>query len=478
MSDLLDLYKQLGANYTGTLKATQDAQANAIALQNARRAQQERMDLKALYAQQAQPSMAQLGAVSPEYAQAARKNELEMQQAMIGMRHQQAQTGEIEDKMEHERAKIRAQTAVPIVDKYYERLSSGVPQDQALQMFHSESGQALSNFQQQGLIDKNFPPYDPNTISPEAVENASAGLGFPSRRLLALQEASKTTAEQQARVNVGPVMTPEQKLGSVEIDPTTGLSFIRPPLKGNQPPVGAQLTGNEGAGYTPEQNAKFNVLQELLDANPNDEALRRSVIAQRQRIELQGGEQPLMPQSEIVTPTQLQTKRVEQKANEEAAITTAKQQAEEQQAINKSLKTYETLPDINHIRDLIKGSISSDFEYWTNRLGRTIGKSLEAGDFQAALAVVASDMASTIENAPGPQSDKDLLQKLKRVGNLDATMTMDEKMAAVDEWFQGRQRYIGKYGKYSDAELIDLGRKGKITHETALKVRANRNKGQ
>jgi hypothetical protein len=478
MSDLTEILKMQWEAYPNALKTGQEAQSNAIALDNARRAQQEREGLKALYAQQANPSYQAIGAISPEYAQSAMKNQLELQQAMIGMRHQQAQTGEIEDKMDRERAKIRAQTAVPIVDMYYERLAKGVPQGQALQMFHSESGQALSNFQQQGLIDKNFPPYDPNTISPEAVENASAGLGFPSRRLLALQEASKTTAEQQARVRVGPVMTPEQARGSVEIDPATGLPFFRPPLSANQPPVGAQLTGNEGAGYTPEQNAQFNVLQELLNANPNDEALRRSVIAQRQKIELQGGEQPSMPQSEIVTPQQLSKARVEQAAEKEGALITAKQQAEEQQTINKSLNSFETLPDINHIRDLVKGSIGSDIEYWTNRFGQTIGESLASGDIQSALAVVANDMANTVPFAPGSQSDKELAQRLKQVGNLESDMTIDQKMAAFEEWFKKEQRYIGKYGKYSDAELLDLGREGKITHETAMKVRANRNKGQ
>ena len=34
--DLLDLYKQLGANYTGTLKATQEAQLRAIEIENAK----------------------------------------------------------------------------------------------------------------------------------------------------------------------------------------------------------------------------------------------------------------------------------------------------------------------------------------------------------------------------------------------------------------------------------------------------------
>ena len=473
MSDLTDLL-----NYSfpkDSMQKFAELQASNIGLENARRAQQERMDLKALFAQQAQPSYQQIGAIDPALAQEYLKAQFAMQKDMAGMQHQQAQTGDIQRKANEDQAKIRAQATVPIVDMYHERLSKNVPPDQALQMFHSESGQALSKFQQQGLIDKNFPPYDPNTMTPEAVENAAAGLGFLSRRLQALQESSKTKAEQQTKVDVGPVMTSKQRYGSVEIDPTTGLPFIRPPLRGNQPTVGAQLTGTEGVGFTSEQNAQFNVLQKLLDANPNDEALRRSVIAQRREIELQGGEQP---QSEIVTPQQLQTKRVEQKANEEAAVITAKQQAEEQQTINKSLNSFETLPDINHIRDLVKGSIGSDIEYWTNRLGQTVGESLASGDIQAALAVVANDMANTVPFAPGSQSDKELAQRLKQVGNLESKMTIDQKMSALEEWYQKEQRYIGKYGKYSDAELIDLGKEGKITHDTAMKVRANRKKGQ
>jgi hypothetical protein len=127
---------------------------------------------------------------------------------------------------------------------------------------------------------------------------------------------------------------------------------------------------------------------------------------------------------------------------------------------------------------LVKGSIGGDIEYWTNRLGQTAGESLASGDIQAALAVVASDMANSIAFAPGSQSEPELIQRLKQVGNLDSKMTIDQKMAALDEWYQGRQRYIGKYGKYSDDELIALGKEGKITHDTAMKVRANRKKGQ
>lgn len=466
MSDLTEILKMQWEAYPNALKTGQDAQANAIALENARRAQQEREGLKALYAQQANPSYQAIGAISPEYAQTAMKNQLEMQQAMMGMRHQQAQTGEIEDKMERERAKIRAQVAVPIVDMYYERLAKGVPPDQALQMFHSESGQALSNFQQQGLIDKNYPPYDPNTISPEAVENASAGLGFPSRRLQSLQESAKTTAEQQARVNVGVPMTAEQQYGGVEQVPGVVGAYQAKPALGGQTAPQMQMPD--------EMTAQLNSINTLLTTVQEPTARGALIKARNDLLNTLPPEQG----SAIVSPEQARDLQIKQTAEKEGAIITAKQQAEEQQTINKSLNSFETLPDINHIRDLVKGSIGSDIEYWTNRFGQTIGESLASGDIQSALAVVANDMANTVPFAPGSQSDKELAQRLKQVGNLESDMTIDQKMAAFEEWFKKEQRYIGKYGKYSDAELLDLGREGKITHETAMKVRANRNKGQ
>jgi len=464
MSDLTEILKMQWEAYPNAQKTLNEGLASNISLENARRAQQEREGLKALYAQQANPSYQAIGAISPEYAQTAMKNQLEMQQAMMGMRHQQAQTGEIEDKMDRERAKIRAQVAVPIVDMYYERLAKGVPQDQALQMFHSESGQALSNFQQQGLIDKNYPPYDPNTISPEAVETASAGLNVFTRRLQALQESAKTTAEQQARVNVGVPMTAQQQYGGVEQVPGVVGAYQKIPALG----------GTSQMQMPDEMTAQLNSINTLLTTVQEPTAREALIKARNDLLNTLPPEQG----SAIVNPEQARDLQIKQTAEKEGAIITAKQQAEEQQTINKSLNSFETLPDINHIRDLVKGSIGSDIEYWTNRFGQTIGESLASGDIQSALAVVANDMANTVPFAPGSQSDKELAQRLKQVGNLESDMTIDQKMAAFEEWFKKEQRYIGKYGKYSDAELLDLGREGKITHETAMKVRANRNKGQ
>ena len=463
MSDLTEILKMQWEAYPNALKTGQEAQASAIALGNARRAQQERMDLKALFAKQPNPSFQAVGAIDPAFAIEQQKAQMQLHKEQIENKYKETQTGEIEAKRKEEIEKLRIGEAVAVVNQYDQDIESGMPEPQALAKYNDASGQALSMLKQGGMIPPDFPAFDPKVMNPEAVRLAGEGRGFYTEKVKQRQEYQKSLQSTAGTYAAG--LGPQKYIWNDQLQ-----RFERPPSSpapglSNGPAPTQELQVEPGA-VDPMENY-LSIIN-----NPNTPPEVRAFATEKA--------QSLMPKINAPQATSEQNleRIVKQAAEKEAAIITAKQQAEEQQTINKSLKAYETLPDINHIRDLIKGSIGSDLEYWSNRLGRTIGQSLAAGDFQAALAVVASDMASSVAFAPGSQSDKELAQKLKQVGNLDANMTMDEKMAAVDEWFQGRQRHIGKYGKYSDAELIDLGREGKITHETALKVRANRNKGQ
>ena len=462
MSDLTELL-----NYSfpkDSMQKFAELQASNIGLENARRAQQERMDLKALFAKQPNPSFQAVGAIDPTFAIEQQKAQMQLIKDQIEMANKQKQTEQIKFKMGKEQQDLMMKLAAATIDEYDRNIEAKMPQAQALDIFNRSSSRHLSESKQRGIIPPEYPSFDPESMNPEALRIVVKGQGFPTEKDIRTQEYQKNL---QGALGTYAAGLPPQKPVKNEItrewetppsSPTQGLTNATPTRELQVAPGAVDPM----EGYARVANDP-SVPEEL-----------RAIAAEKAQSLMPKINAPKLP----MTAEQERNLMVKQAAEKEAAITTAKQQAEEQQAVNKSLKTYETLPDINHIRDLVKGSIGSDLEYWTNRLGRTVGESLAAGDFQAALAVVASDMASTIENAPGPQSDKDLLQKLKRVGNLDATMTMDEKMAAVDEWFQGRQRYIGKYGKYSDDELIALGREGKITQETALKVRANRNKGQ
>ena len=119
MSDLLELSKFYASKFPDTLKATQDAQANAIALDDARRAQQEREGLKALFAQQANPSYQQIGAFDPALAQEYLRTQFGVQKDMVGMQHQEAETAKILNAEDREKETSLANAAMPYLIIYY-----------------------------------------------------------------------------------------------------------------------------------------------------------------------------------------------------------------------------------------------------------------------------------------------------------------------------------------------------------------------
>lgn len=470
MSDLLELSKFYASKFPDTLKATQDAQANAIALQNARRAQQEREGLKALYANQTVPSYQQIGAFDPAMAQEYLKNQFDMQKGMVWMQHQQAETAKILNAEDREKEALMSNAALPFLNAYETNKREGKISDAEN---HHRLMTALSKISTQAVAEGWAPSHhtsmDPNATYESIVSNANKSKVYTDSQRL-IQEAFKAQGSQQGLVQGGVPMTPQMAHGSVEYDPTTGLSFIKPPLKGNQPPVGAQLTGNEGAGYTPEQNAQFNVLQELLNANPNDEALRRSVIAQRQKIELQGGEQPLMPQSEIVTPTQLQTKRVEQKANEESAIKTAQIEATEKAADKKAIETYLRGPKPEAVRNLIKESIEGDVQSGIARLGKFFGVAIPGGDAKEALNVITQQMAKALPYAPGSASDIDVKNRLLTVGNPASDEPITNRLRAMDEVIRDAEAYIVQKGELSEDQILDAVANGYLSEPSAVEM--------
>jgi hypothetical protein len=422
------------------------------------------MDLKALYAQQVQPSMAQLGAVSPEYAQAARKNELEMQQAIIGMQHQQAQTGDIQRKAIEDQSKLRAQAVVPIVDKYNEMKASGMPEEQARAWFHSASGQAIAQLQQQGLIPENF-SYDAKSITPEDAERTSAGLGLLSRRLQALQESSKTTAELQARIDTGVPMTSEQQYGSVEIDPLTGLPFKKPALSA---PIQHEISVAPG------------------EVNPvaDYEAIMNSPTAPKelkdfatQQIENLVKKAP----SPFATPDQLQTKRVEQKANEESAIKTAQIEATEKAADRKAIETYFRGPKPEAIRKLINESIEGDVQSGLARLGKFFGVAVPGGDALAALKVIQQQMARSLPYAPGASSDIDVRNRLEMISNPATDEPIVNRLRALEEVIRDAEAYVVQKGDFlSEDQILDSIQNGYLSEASALEMLSNRmlNKGK
>ena len=471
MSDLLELSKFYASKFPDTLKATQDAQANAIALENARRAQQEREGLKALYAQQAQPSYQAIGAISPEYAQTAMKNQLEMQQAMMGMRHQQAQTGEIEDKMDREKETLMAKAALPHLNAY-ETNRGKIPDAEN----HHRLMTGLSDIANQAVAG-NWAPSHYTTINPnatfESVVSMANSRGVFTNSQLSNQEASKSQGAQQGLVQGGVPMTPQMAHGSVEYDQATGLSFIRPPLRGNQPP---------DANATPADPTTINKLtfyENMLKAP--DATAEEQAFAEAQIIKLSPKENfKAQPQSEIVTPTQLQTKRVEQKANEEGEIKTAQIEATEKAADKKAIETYLRGPKPEAVRNLIKESIEGDVQSGLARLGKFFGVAVPGGDALAALKVIQQQMQKSLPYAPGASSDIDVRNRLEMISNPATDEPIEDRLRALEEVIRDAEAYVVQKGDFlSEDQILDSITNGYLSEASALEMLNNRmlNKG-
>lgn len=462
MSDLTEMMGMMYGAGPAALKAGNENFAAARQAQAEKMQMQERQDLKALFASQAKPSVSSIGAIDPGFAKDYTKLQYDMYKDQADIEHKQAQTSDIQQKEDVIKRQEMANGLKPFIERYEQQIASGIPEAQAGAEYQAGVGSLVANQAQAGRLPTNF-KIDPSHTPQSAVSGMNA-IGVKTLSQERSEEQSRSESRQQGLVAGGVPMNAEQAHGGVYTDPLTGLSTGTPSIaqasNGNvpmaAPDVQAEIAKNMAVANNP-------------NASEYDRGLANSNIAFLTKNAAPTG---------FVTPAEMQEARVEQAGQIEAAKETSKLETAQRQTVKNSLTAYEELPDISHLRDLVKGSIGSDIGYWTNRLGGVVGKSLAAGDVQSALSVVAATMANTVAFAPGSQSDKELQARLQQVGDLNSKMTVDQKLSALEEWFDKEQRHISKHGDYTDAELIDLGKEGKITHETAMKVRARRNKGK
>jgi len=454
MSDLLELSKFYASKFPDTLKATQDAQANAIALQNARRAQQEREGLKALYAQQANPSYQAIGAISPEYAQAAMKNQLEMQQAMMSMRHQQAQTGEIEDKRKEEIEKIRIGEAVAIVNQYDQDKASGMPEPQARAKYNDASGRALSMLKQRGLIPPDFPAFEPDVMNPEAVRLAGEGRNFYTEKAKQRQEYQKSLQSTTGAFAAGlgpqkPIWNEQlQKWETAPSLPTQGLTNATPTRELQVAPGAVDPM----EGYARVANDP-SVPEEL-----------RAIAAEKA--------QSLMPKINAPQATSEQNleRIAQQKANVEGAVKTAQIEATEKAADKKAIETYLRGPKPEAVRNLIKESIEGDVQSGIARLGKFFGVAIPGGDAKEALNVITQQMAKALPYAPGSASDIDVKNRLLTVGNPASDEPITNRLRAMDEVIRDAEAYIVQKGELSEDQILDAVANGYLSEPSAVEM--------
>ena len=484
MSDLLDLYKFYGAKFPEGLKATQDAQANAIALQNARRAQQEREGLKALYAQQANPSYQAIGAISPEYAQTAMKNQLEMQQAMMGMRHQQAQTGEIEAKMDREKETLMANAALPHLNAY-EANKGKIPDAEN----HHRLMTGLSDIANQAVAGKWAPSHyttiDPNATFESILSNVNKSGVFTNSQLLN-QAAAKARGSQEGLVQGGVAPQPSTYYNSFGHD-EIGNAFVIPGSSGMWPP-GAKSPENTqppDANATPADPANIKRLAFYEDILKNPDATAEDqAFAEAQIIKLSPKENfNSQPQVVINTPEQMDVKKAELKGEIAKAEKTATLSAEDAAAWKQTFSAFKDMAPITTqydekgakisegIDDVINKSFDSQLDVIKAQVASKIGQHTDASVAEAKLKTIFAGLLSTVKTMPGSQSNVELLQRQAQVGAIldDPTASRESKREAFHAYLDAVQRQIINRLPYSENEIDDLVVKGIMSETAAAK---------
>jgi hypothetical protein len=481
MGSLIEIYKQLGANYTDTLKATQDAQANAIALQNARRAQQEREGLKALYANQTAPSYQQIGAFDPAMAQEYLKNQFLMQKDQIEMANKQKQTEQINFKMGKEQQDLMAKLAAATIDEYDRNIEAKMPQAQALDIYNRSSSRHLSENKQRGIIPPEYPSFDPESMNPEALRTVVKGQGFPTEKDIRTQEFYKSlqSASGTYAAGLGPQKPQFNPLTQDwEIPPASGLTNPPPNATPADPANIKKLTFYENMSKAP-------------DATAEEQAFAEAQIKKLSPKE-NFNNQP-SPQ-EALTPEQKRGMNVKQKGEIAAAEKAATLSAEDAAAWKQTFSAFKDMPPISTqydekgakisegIDDIISKSYNSKLDVRMANIASELGQHTNASVAEAKLQTIFAGLLATVKTMPGSQSNVELQQRQRQVGAVldDPTASRESKREAFHAYLDAIQRQIINRLPYSENEIDDLVVKG-IMSETAAakydKALAAHNKG-
>jgi hypothetical protein len=481
MSDLTEILKMQWEAYPNALKTGQDAQANAIALQNARRAQQEREGLKALYAQQAQPSFQAIGAISPEYAQTAMKNRLEMQQAMMGMRHQQALTGEIEDKMDREKEALMSKAALPFLNAY-EANKGKIPEAEN----HYNLMTALSKISTQAVAEGWAPSHhtsiDPNATFESVISNANKSGVFTDNQRLN-QERLKARGSQEGLVQGGVAPQPSTYYNSYGHD-EKGNAFVIPGSSGMWPPdaKSPENTQPPDANATPADPAnikKLTFYENMLKAP--DATAEEQAFAEAQIIKLSPKENfKVQPQVVINTPEQMGVKNIQLKGEIAAAEKEAVLTAEEKQASKLSIDNYFRSKPPQQVLGLIKESLAGDIDAGVARIGQVFGIATPGASATEVLKVVTQQLAMSSPYPPGSQSDAEFKARLLSIGDPGAVTPIESRLRALEEVYRNVESFVVQKGDFlSEKQILDAIANGYLSESSGLEMLNNQmlNKG-
>ena len=467
---LSDMYRtMLEATNPATWETNRQKQLmGEYELESKRRSMDAEQQLRQLYSSGGPVSTEKVMSISPQLG-------IELQKAGNQAYLQQLQAQETKGKIDLQSADQAAAAAFPALIIYQKNIQRGMPEAQAREMFHSMNGKVVADAAQSGATWlQSGASYDPNKVDPENVRalNARFGRFTPFDKL---QQESQTEA-----MKTGYGIQQKQAPGAREMQQEyivapDGVTLIPKPNRYLQPPMGKGPMPQQQGGYQEQAPYQFT-------APSGQKMMAYDLGSAAQALH----ELPEGPDKEAAAKwldEQWFSKRTAPKTKQEVEVETArkKKQAEldvEEQAMSrKATNAYDMLPSPDRIRNLIKGSVSGDLEYWANRAGGVVGKSLEAGDMTGALKVIEGQMADTVAMFPGAQSDKELEARMKTIGNPSGEISADTRLKAFDEWQERMQKYAAQHADYDDTKLLEMVKDKKLTADQALQIRKRRMSG-
>lgn len=506
MADLSGMYSQLGENvrnidpFNAFLKgqmASQELKNQNFNYQKAQEEYEAQKGLRALFAQNSDPSLSEIGALSPEFAREYAKNKFAMSKDLLEMEKTKGEIQQGQQKISEADIESAARASFPALEMYDRNLASGMPEQQALNIFHSMNGDAVSKAQQAGASWVQG-SYDPKKATPDAARALNARYGMFTTRDKAAQAGAEAYSGQAGRAMVPgmqttpegySIQTPGVDLGVTPFNPNAG----QQPLFRN-PPTG---TGLAAPGVMPQQpqamptesnipaqdiDAFRDYYQKLPPGREKDAAREALAKAVRESVP-NGGVHA--DQGQTVTPQELATirqdelrKKIELETEASGERKVAELEATRKDANKQAINGYFRLRPPQQISNLIRESIQGGGANKINELANLIGVSIPGATPTSALSVIAQQMVASKPFPPGSQSEKELEARMKSIGDPSSSVPAEQRLAQFDEWLRDQEALIAQEAELTPEELIDKVSQGYISKETAAKVYKRMHRGK
>ena len=472
-------------------QGVQNVMSNALDYQQKREALEAQRGLKALYAQNPNPSYEDIARIDPAFAMQQNKANFEMQKELLGMKETQ---GKI-NKQQQEEVQFFANAVGPVVEQYLMNTGGeGNAQQQAA--LKQQIGAGLRDIEQRtGMRPTNADAL--LNMSPSEMLNRLMLNGYQSPILKGQIESQTAIQREQMMRGLPPAMTPQQAYGGVEMGPygprrvpgiggqpmTPGPQYGVTPFNPNvgQMQQGPMPGGMQQAPIGAEDLGILKQNRAQMQPGPERDALDRMIA------EVETGRVAQPPAGGFVTPQQEMQMRIGEKAAEAGATATAKAEAEKGFAAKEQLATLKALEE-KDIEGLIDKSISSLPEQGLKEyaMSKGLGKPTEAYSATKELRVAAAqmrDMAKGIVGA-GPISEGEQEIISKALGSIESTEDPESRKIAYRAFLQLAKRKMQEFARssqqaprYDDTQLIDMVSSGQMTKEQAMEIRKRRMAG-